>query len=190
VSTINGKDEALVYFIQAEHGGPIKIGIAADPHERLRELQVGSPYRLVIRMTRRGGVAAERRYQRQFKAHRLSGEWFAPSDALVKLCRGLPGDDATIAEAEARGFERGFEEGLREVDRFKTRIEGLQVEHELLDYDNAWLEWLVDRLEAERGEPLDTDALLAEFEGREVDPRAGERRLRQLEEEYGWMDHS
>jgi hypothetical protein len=36
--------KALVYFIQCERGGPVKIGMAVHPPSRLRELQLACPY--------------------------------------------------------------------------------------------------------------------------------------------------
>lgn len=51
--------DGFVYFIQAEHGGPVKIGWARDPAKRLRELQTGSPHRLVVRATIAGALADE-----------------------------------------------------------------------------------------------------------------------------------
>lgn len=41
----------MIYFVQAEVGGPVKIGYAADPEARLVALQCGSPFRLRVYAT-------------------------------------------------------------------------------------------------------------------------------------------
>jgi hypothetical protein len=65
----------LVYFIAAE-SGPIKIGMAASPEQRCRELQTSHHEKLSVLVTCAGGSELERAYHRRFAAHRLNGEWF------------------------------------------------------------------------------------------------------------------
>jgi hypothetical protein len=73
--------ETFTYFVQAEAGGPVKIGVAKDPAARLCLLQTGNPQRLVIR--RVWPLDCERYLHRRHGSHRLTGEWF--SDAAVVL---------------------------------------------------------------------------------------------------------
>lgn len=75
-------DELRVYFIQAA-SGQIKIGIAADPTARLRDLQVGSPVPLALVCDCGGGRPQEREYHRRFAAYRVHGEWFEPSAEII-----------------------------------------------------------------------------------------------------------
>lgn len=75
-------DGLRVYFIQAATG-QIKIGIAANPAARLRDLQVGSPVALSLLCECEGGRPQEREYHRRFAAHRLHGEWFAPHQEII-----------------------------------------------------------------------------------------------------------
>jgi len=79
------------YMIQSEHGGPVKIGKADDVGERLRGLQMSTPYRLVVRAKFRGGGQTEARLHRQFRKWRLHGEWFndEAKDLRVLLERGV-----------------------------------------------------------------------------------------------------
>lgn len=65
----------LVYFIGAE-SGPIKIGIAVQPGERLKTLQTSHHERLNLLAVCEGGQTLEREYHKRFAAHRLHGEWF------------------------------------------------------------------------------------------------------------------
>jgi hypothetical protein len=67
--------EQLVYFIGST-SGPIKIGIAVRPEERLSTLQTGHHERLELLATCPGGQKQERAYHKQFAARRLNGEWF------------------------------------------------------------------------------------------------------------------
>lgn len=64
-----------VYFIGGEDG-PVKIGRAFVPEQRLKEIQCGYPYPLKVLATVCGGAGLERAYHERFAAHRLNGEWF------------------------------------------------------------------------------------------------------------------
>lgn len=71
-----------VYAIGPEHGEAIKVGIAADPRQRLKQLQTGNPQRLSI--LRRWGPMDRAEAQRiEADMHfllgdfRESGEWFS-----------------------------------------------------------------------------------------------------------------
>jgi hypothetical protein len=75
---------SYVYFVQQGRDGPIKIGIADDPDLRLGQLQCGNPRLLYIRATEPGGVRLERALHKQFAHARMQGEWFEPSDDLLK----------------------------------------------------------------------------------------------------------
>jgi hypothetical protein len=62
--------------------GPIKIGISQDPEQRLRDLQTGSPYKLVLfGFFQVGSFAAAKILEVNVHAGiagcRLVGEWFA-----------------------------------------------------------------------------------------------------------------
>lgn len=72
-----GNAEPVVYFVQAENGGPVKIGVAKDPARRMAELQAMSPYTLRILATVEGGFRREKELHAQFADWRLHGEWFS-----------------------------------------------------------------------------------------------------------------
>lgn len=76
-----------VYFIQATNG-MVKIGIASDPHGRLRALQTGSPLRLRLLATIPNcGPETEADLHSRFAEHRAHGEWFLPAAALLDFIR-------------------------------------------------------------------------------------------------------
>lgn len=63
-----------VYFIRA--ADIVKIGVAVDPQERLRTLQVARTERLELLLTLNGGVEREARLHNLFAAQCVGGEWF------------------------------------------------------------------------------------------------------------------
>lgn len=81
--------EGAVYFIQGESGGPIKIGMARNVRARMASLQTAHHSRLHLLGQMPGGSALESQLHRQFAAHRLQGEWFAPTAELLAYIAGL-----------------------------------------------------------------------------------------------------
>jgi Meiotically Up-regulated Gene 113 (MUG113) protein len=79
----------VVYFLQGETGGNIKIGYAGDVAARVATFQPGSPVKLCILATQPGGQPLEAALHRRFAAHRLHGEWFAPCEDLLAYIAGL-----------------------------------------------------------------------------------------------------
>jgi hypothetical protein len=69
------------YFIQAGVDGPVKIGIAEDVEERLKQLQTGCPDDL--RLIGRIHGNCESDLHGRFERLRLRGEWFKPDVRLM-----------------------------------------------------------------------------------------------------------
>lgn len=83
----------MVYLIGYRHGSTwfIKIGIAANPIKRLRQLQTGNGHQLSI-LKAISAVAARRVEQelhRQFGHYRQTGEWFSLDDARLKTLESV-----------------------------------------------------------------------------------------------------
>ena len=82
-----------VYFIQAENG-PIKIGMSDCPIIRLKALKTGSPVPLKlikqISCTTKKSKLLEKALHVKFKNCRLHGEWFHPTDELLKYIERVP----------------------------------------------------------------------------------------------------
>ena len=72
-----------IYFIQAEGGGPIKIGWATKPERRLAGMQPHSPLRLQILFHEPGNGRDEAALHAKFAVSRLHGEWFAPAPEIL-----------------------------------------------------------------------------------------------------------
>lgn len=74
-----------IYFIQAESGGPVKIGTSTDPESRLSGLQVGSLENLRIIGKMNGGRSVEAEIHKRFARHHLRGEWFSDATDLMEF---------------------------------------------------------------------------------------------------------
>lgn len=77
-----------IYFLQAETGGPVKIGWTIhDPKRRLSAFQIGSPQLLTIRGVLPGTSEDEKELHRRFAEDRVRGEWF--SSHVGEECLGI-----------------------------------------------------------------------------------------------------
>jgi hypothetical protein len=73
----------VVYFIGCEGSTAIKIGVSESADVRMKDLQCGSPVRLVLLATVLGGLKEERAYHARFASSRLHGEWFERTPELL-----------------------------------------------------------------------------------------------------------
>lgn len=75
----------MIYFIQAEGIGHIKIGFTADADAaiRLAQLQTGSSVPLRLLGTIPGELEDEKNLHRRFAASGVGGEWFMPVPELL-----------------------------------------------------------------------------------------------------------
>lgn len=90
-----GSVASSVYFIAAV-GGPIKIGLAVNPLDRLRSLQTAHPKKLRLLATVPGDHRAEAAYHQRFATHRLQGEWFAPHAEILDEIRRIRSNRPTF----------------------------------------------------------------------------------------------
>ena len=67
----------------------MKIGISAEPAERLRQLQSSHSDKLELVASFDGKIADERRLHERFKAYRKRGEWFHESPEISQWIEGL-----------------------------------------------------------------------------------------------------
>jgi hypothetical protein len=74
----------MIYFVQSEGDGSIKIGFTSTPFaKRLETLKTGSPHKLKLLGIMPGLKKQERQLHRHFSAARMSGEWFRPTPELL-----------------------------------------------------------------------------------------------------------
>lgn len=106
-----------VYFLQAEEGGPIKIG-RGNVEKRLKEAQTGSPHRLVITRrvrckSRADACSLEARLHRHFDRFRLEGEWFLPVDELAAVAQAKRQAESEMPKPLIlrRAYSSGYRDG-------------------------------------------------------------------------------
>ena len=85
-----------LYLIQAENGGPIKIGVSSNIESRLSQLQTGSPFILRV-IGEYNGVSPslEKQVHAELAEYRLHGEWFNPVviDLVPEVVKMLTDDN-------------------------------------------------------------------------------------------------
>ncbi|PID03615.1 hypothetical protein CSV67_02950 [Sporosarcina sp. P2] len=96
IETDNNWD--YVYFVQAEIGGPIKIGSASNVSKRIKALQTGNPEKLRVLHTTTGGKRLEFHLHRKFTEHHKFGEWFYNSEEIYELIAKLKYEDKHFGE--------------------------------------------------------------------------------------------
>lgn len=73
--------QQFIYLIQAKNSNRFKIGIAADPANRLRQLQTGSPQKLELKAVVIGNRNTEFSFHKKLWKYNCGGEWFEiPTD--------------------------------------------------------------------------------------------------------------
>lgn len=138
------RDIQKLYIIGPESGDMVKIGVAADPEGRRRELQTGNPHPL--RVLYEADVANARRVEsaahRFLKEHRLCGEWFAigfqaARDAVEKA-RHFDGSVRMKAPRASNDDWMVWDEGLAELEeRLNDRSLGMQAVRVLMAMLNS-----------------------------------------------------
>ena len=79
----------MIYFIQVENNGPIKIGRAIDPKDRLKKLQIGNHKKLNLIAVIPGKSALESKIHSDLKEFRRDGEWFNPTTEVLDYIRNI-----------------------------------------------------------------------------------------------------
>jgi hypothetical protein len=107
-------EHTYVYFI-AESCGPIKVGYATRPHERLASIQTGNCRRLFLLSYVEAPREAERRLHERLDAHRISGEWYAPEVEVfdaIDACERVFGASHRLECDQCRREQVAVERGL------------------------------------------------------------------------------
>jgi hypothetical protein len=122
--------KAWIYFACCGTDGPIKIGRAADPHKRVRDLAVGSPIDLVIL----GAILSERPEEEEAEIHErlrehcVRGEWFVAEMVHQEMKRL---ETRLVAPDELKSCE------TPNVDAFGTNVNVRALPEEMLMWKAA-----------------------------------------------------
>lgn len=79
----NTNYDPRVYFIMGTGTEKIKIGYSSNINNRLMELQIGSPVKLLIIGSFVGDIYDEQALHGYFDKYRARGEWFHLSDEII-----------------------------------------------------------------------------------------------------------
>lgn len=90
-------NDGVLYFVQVENGGPIKVGYTQDHHIRLQTLQGWCPYKIEPIFGLLAPKIAETYALEVLKAHKLRGEWHYPHPFVLNF----------IEEVRKAGFVAG-----------------------------------------------------------------------------------
>jgi hypothetical protein len=66
----------MIYFVEVERTGEIKVGFSTDVEKRIKSLSTASPYPLRLLIAVPGSFAEEKLIHYAFSSERLNGEWF------------------------------------------------------------------------------------------------------------------
>lgn len=93
-----------IYFVQAESGGPIKIGFARDVAARLKSIQTSHPEPLRCLVHIAGTMEEEQLLHKDHARFRLKGEWFKDCEAIQNLVAQARNNESadTLPEPQAR----------------------------------------------------------------------------------------
>lgn len=73
----------MIYFIQCDHSGPVKIGKSTNPQNRLKSLQCACPYKLHLIKILHGD--SDIYVHKLLKDYRRTGEWFEPHPDVLSF---------------------------------------------------------------------------------------------------------
>lgn len=79
----------FVYFIQANEGGPVKIGWSDNPKRRLNQLQAAHHGTLNLLAAVPGGRDTEKSIHGRLDDYRVRGEWFEDCEPVREVMAAL-----------------------------------------------------------------------------------------------------
>lgn len=83
---MNVDERQQVYFLKPiDFAGPVKIGCTIGLQDRMRQINIFSPFPLEIAAVMSGGFELERRFHAKFLASRAHGEWFNWSPEMERI---------------------------------------------------------------------------------------------------------
>ncbi len=83
------RETGIIYFVQGESGGPIKIGYTKNIEKRLTLLQSGYPDRLILLASMAGTEENEEAIHIELQQYRLRGEWFSPHENVLEKVKAI-----------------------------------------------------------------------------------------------------
>jgi hypothetical protein len=118
------KKPLFIYFIQQGNAGPIKIGYTKyDLYARFKRLQTGNPLPLrVLAIIDGADTRTEISLHTRFSSCRLNGEWFAPTEELIKFINEIRNRSNKLQ------LERIYKEYLAAVSKLADNEKEIAIE--------------------------------------------------------------
>jgi len=79
----------MIYFIQVQNNGPIKIGYAIQPEKRFGEIQTCNHEKLRLMSVIPGGYSLETKIHNDLQKYNIHGEWFKPDHNVLSYITNL-----------------------------------------------------------------------------------------------------
>jgi len=98
----------VVYFVQNQETLAIKIGTTKDLAKRLSMLQVGCCQKLKLVHSFEGGKTEERIAHEKFRASKIRGEWFNPTDDLIQFID----NNNTVSMKDCKLYQDAYNDGI------------------------------------------------------------------------------
>lgn len=118
----------MIYFMQSESGGPVKIGYSCDVERRRHEHESHYGRTMVVLCTMDGGKAKERAIHRKFKHLRLGRtEQFRPEPELLEFVR-CPLHVSANGDVVEAIIPREYALAIRFTEQDKTEFEAIRTQ--------------------------------------------------------------
>jgi hypothetical protein len=115
---------SVVYFLQVEGSGPVKIGTTiGNVHLRVQSLQQASPYELRWIGYFPGGRTEEKAAHQLLSGSRLRGEWFYPTAEVVAFVKEKCPDFCPDKARDDLFFEKERQIVIKLLPPYKRPIE-------------------------------------------------------------------
>lgn len=93
--------ETIIYFVQSEVGGPIKIGRTDDMAQRMSNLSVGRPDKLKALAAVPWTLLDERQVHQKFSHLREKGEWFSATEELLAFVANVAAAGTVVTSRDS-----------------------------------------------------------------------------------------
>lgn len=94
----------VVYFLQQNADGPIKIGRTRNIVSRIAQMASSNSCEIIVRAIIPGSLDLETQLHDRFVAHRIRGEWFHPHQTILEYIASLP--DVLLRDLKYRRKKR------------------------------------------------------------------------------------
>ena len=161
-----------VYFVRAKNG-PVKIGYTSGkPEKRMRDLRVAMFAELELVGFIEGDRALEKSLHRQFKEHKIRGEWFDFAGAVAEYIKGLP--EPPHVAGKKTGWLSLPPEKRAEIERlwFDKSIASNGDVARMVGYTVGWIQKFLGG----SGRPRITSERAAEMASKTKEKRRGDRK--------------